>query len=129
MCVHVYVRFFAIYRIAGNFRVVQNFAVFAYRLISVKIKTAKIAASAIFIVPLPPRARTGTTKIKTLKISSGALRGDSMKFCPAKISHYTEHEYLTLKFFLYLGITTCSYECLCTMYMYIHIYMYMYILR
>ena len=63
------------YCIAGNFRLVQNFAVFADRLASAKIKTAKIAASVISMAPRLP-VRTGAAKIKTAKISSGALRGE-----------------------------------------------------
>ena len=63
------------YRIAGNFHVVQNFVFFADRSASTKIKTAKIAASAVSIAPRLP-VRTGTAKI-----SSEALRGDSAKFC------------------------------------------------
>ena len=51
---------------------VQNFAVFADRSVS-----AKTAASAI--APRLP-VRAGATKIKTAKIYSGALRGDSAKF-------------------------------------------------
>ena len=43
---------------------VQNFAVFADRSASAKIKTTKIAASAISIAHLPVRA--GATKIKTV---------------------------------------------------------------
>ena len=45
---------------------VQNFAVFADRSASAKIKTAKIAASAISIAHRLP-VRTGATKIKTAK--------------------------------------------------------------
>ena len=67
---------------AGNFRVVQNFAIFTDRSASAKIKIAKIAASTIFI---PPCMRAP----KTAKISFGALGGDSAKFAPAKISRYT----------------------------------------
>ena len=59
---------------------VQNFAVFADRSASAKIKTAKIAASTISIAPCLP-VRTGAVKIKTAKISYGAIRGDSAKFC------------------------------------------------
>ena len=66
------------YRIAENFRVVQNFAVFVDRSPPEKIKTAKIAASAI--APHFP-VRAGAAKIQTAKISSGALRGNSTKFC------------------------------------------------
>ena len=71
------------YRIAGNFRVVQNFAVFTDRSASAKIKTAKIAASAISIAPCLS-VHADAAKIKTAKISSGALRGDSVKFCTRK---------------------------------------------
>ena len=66
-----------LYCIVGNFRAVQNFTVFTDRSASAKIKTA---ASAISIAPRLP-VRAGTAKIKTAKISSGALRGDSAKFC------------------------------------------------
>ena len=50
-----------------NFRVMQNFAVFADR-----------SASAISVVPRLPM-RAGAAKTKTANISSGALRGDSAK--------------------------------------------------
>ena len=62
---------------------VQNFAVFADRLPSAKMKTAKIAASAISIAPCLPVC-AGTAKIKTAKFSLGALKGDSAKFCIRK---------------------------------------------
>ena len=52
---------------------VQNFAVFADRSASAKIKTAKIAASTISVAPRLP-VFVGVAKIKTVKISSGALR-------------------------------------------------------
>ena len=68
------------YRLTGNFRIVQNFAVFVNRSASARIKTAKIAASAISLALCLP-VRAGAAKIKTAKISSGALRGDSAKFC------------------------------------------------
>ena len=58
---------------------VQNFTIFADRSASAKIKTVKIAASAISIAPCLPV--TGAAKIKTVKIFSGVLRGDSAKFC------------------------------------------------
>ena len=72
------------YCIAVNFHVVQNFAVFADRSVSAKIKTAKIAASAICIAPHLPVCASAA-KIKTAKISSGALGGNSIKFCTRKI--------------------------------------------
>ena len=61
---------------------VQNFAIFTnrYRLASAKIKTARSAASTISLAPRLP-VRAGAAKIKTTKISSGTLRGDSVKFC------------------------------------------------
>ena len=59
-----------LYRIAGNFRVVQNFAVFTDRSAS-----AKIAASAISIAPHLP-VRADARKIKTAKFLL-----DSTKFC------------------------------------------------
>ena len=71
------------YPILGIFRVVQNFVIFADRSASVKIKIEKIAASAISIAPHLP-VRAGTAKVKTTKISPGALRGDSAKFCTCK---------------------------------------------
>ena len=79
---HYYTNSGLVYRIAGNFHVVQNFAVFTDRSSSAKIKTAKIAASAISIAPRLP-VRTDAAKIKTAKIFSEALgpRGDSTKFC------------------------------------------------
>ena len=43
------------------------------------LKTAKIAARR-YIYSASPPVRTGAAKIKTTKISSGALRGDSAKF-------------------------------------------------
>ena len=62
------------YRIARHFRMVQNFAIFADRSASTKIKIAKIAASAISIEPRLS-VHVGAAKMKTTKISSGALRG------------------------------------------------------
>ena len=49
-----------------------------------RLKTAKIAASAISVAPRLPM-RAGAAKIKTAKISSDALRGDSAKFCIREI--------------------------------------------
>ena len=72
---------------------VQIFAIFADRSASAKIKTEKIAASAISIAPRFTM-HAGTAKIKTVKIFSGALRGDSTKFCtrqifPLHVFHFT----------------------------------------
>ena len=91
-------------RIAGYFRVVQNFALFADRPASAKIKTAKIAASAIFVAPRHP-VRAGAAKIKTAKISSRAI---PRNFAPAKISRYTV---IALLFHAYIifTCTNCSY--------------------
>ena len=77
---YIYVHCMYMYCIAGNFCVVQNFAFFADRSASAKIKTVKIATSAISIALRLP-ARTGAAKI-----SSGAIQRN---FAPAKISHYT----------------------------------------
>ena len=95
-----------VYRIVEIFSVVQNFAIFADRSASAKIKTAKITASTISIAPCLPVC-AGTAKIKTTNISSDALRGDSAKFCTC--------ENFPLNFPLY-GIThvyiLCMYICI-----------------
>ena len=54
------------YRIAGNFRVVQNFAVFSDRSAYAKIKTVKIVAITISIMPHLPMC-AGAVEIKTAK--------------------------------------------------------------
>ena len=64
---------------------VQSFAFLRMGQFLAKIKTVKIAASATSIVPRLP-VLTGATKIKTAKISSGALICDSTKFAPTKIN-------------------------------------------
>ena len=56
------------------------FAIFVDSSAFAKIKTAKIATSAISIAPHLP-VYAGAVKITTTNISSAALRGDSAKFC------------------------------------------------
>ena len=64
---------------------VQIFEIFADRLASAKIKTAKFAASAISIA-LCFRMRAGAVKIKFLLAPAEAI---PRNFAPTKISRYT----------------------------------------
>ena len=73
------------YRIAGNFRVVQNFEFFADGSASAKIKNAKIAASAIFIATCVWAPR----KLKPQKFLLEPSVAIPRNFAPAKISRYT----------------------------------------
>ena len=74
------------YRIAGNFRGVQIFAVFADRQGTAKIKTTKflthrVSRDVVYVRTRGVVRQAHPTKIKTTKISSGGSGGISAKMC------------------------------------------------
>ena len=88
-----------LYRIAGNFCVVQNFAIFVNRLAFAKIRTVKIASIAVSKAPHLP-VRAGAAKTKTAKIFFGCPQSQFRK----KIS--------TIRYQMYkldiISITICT---------------------
>ena len=74
-----------IYRIAGNFHMVQNFEVFADRLAAVKIRTVKIWLVRYTCM----RMVCARAKIKTMKFLLKGWQTITRNFAPAKISHST----------------------------------------
>ena len=68
------------YRIAGNFRMVQNFAFFADRRDSAKITTAKMSHYGTVYV----YSTLDGAKLKNTKFSSGGLGGEFAKICTSE---------------------------------------------
>ena len=98
---------------SGKLSCGAKFRSFCGRSASAKIKTVKIAASAISIAPRLPVC-AGAAKIKTTKISLGALRGDSAKFCTRQnflLSCYTVYTCKPSRIFPPLG-HMLSYSCI-----------------
>ena len=86
-CKNIFTTKISRYHIAGNFRIVQNFAVFADRLAVTKIRTTKFSIFYLVLIMDYQWAwscQSTSAKLRTMRFSSEGLGGNSMKFCTSE---------------------------------------------
>ena len=89
------------YRVAGTFRMVQNFAVFADRSAATKIRTTNFSSACFMDYWWVWSRQSASAKLRTTKFLLKGWEAIPRNFAPAKISRYTiVHEKASLTMIL-----------------------------